>query len=155
MLNIFSVSFFGHRDFYEHHRCEKILNEILEEILENKEYTEFLIGRNGEFDRFVASTIVKIKKEYKNSFFIWVLPYLTSDYIKNKENYEKYYDEIEICEKSSIAHPKSAIKIRNREIVERSDLIICYIEHDNGGAYETIEYAKKLNKKIINIKDMI
>lgn len=155
MLNIFSVSFFGHRDFYEHHRCEKKLNEILEEILENKEYTEFLIGRNGEFDRFVASTIVKIKKEYKNSFFIWVLPYLTSDYIKNKENYEKYYDEIEICEKSSIAHPKSAIKIRNREIVERSDLIICYIEHDNGGAYETIEYAKKLNKKIINIKDMI
>ena len=38
MLNIYTVSFFGHRDFYEHQKCEKILNEILGEILENKEY---------------------------------------------------------------------------------------------------------------------
>ncbi len=43
MLNIFRVSFFGHRDFYEHNKCEKILNKILEEILESKEYVEFFV----------------------------------------------------------------------------------------------------------------
>lgn len=51
MLNTFRVSFFGHRDFYEHKKCENVLKEILEEILENKEYVEFFVGRNGEFDK--------------------------------------------------------------------------------------------------------
>ncbi len=80
---------------------------------------------------------------------------MTSDYLKNKENYENYYDEIEICEKSNMTHPKSAIQVRNKEMIGRSDLIICFVEYTNGGAFQSIKYAQKNNKKIINLADMI
>ena len=48
---------------------------------------------------------------------------------------------------------KSAIQIRNREMVDRADLIICYIEHEKGGAWQTVDYAIKQGKAVINFAD--
>lgn len=56
-----------------------------------------------------------------------------------------------MCEKSSMAHFKAAIQIRNREMLDYADLIICYIERDSGGVYQTIQYAKRQKKRIINL----
>lgn len=70
-----------------------------------------------------------------------------------KKNFLDYYDEVEICAESSEAHYKSAIQIRNRNMVDRSDLIVCCIQHTGGGAYKTIQYAKKKNCKIINLAE--
>ena len=152
-MNIYTISFFGHRDFYEHHKCENKLILIIKDLINTKEYVEFLIGRNGEFDTFISSIIREIKNSTwdKNSALTLVLPYATSEYINNKESFDKYYDEVEICRSSSTAHYKSAIQIRNKEMVNRSDLIIFYVEQNYGGAYQTLEYAKKLNKNFINL----
>ena len=68
---------------------------------------------------------------------------------------QDFYDEIEISENASMSHFKSAMQIRNKEMVDRSDLVICYIERNSGGAYQTIEYAKKQNKRIINLAEEI
>ena len=46
-------------------------------------------------------------------------------------------------------------QIRNREMVDRADLVICYIEHKEGGAYKTIKYASEQNKPIINLADFV
>ena len=40
-------------------------------------------------------------------------------------------------------------------MVDRADLIICYIENKNSDAYKTIQYAKKQNKNIINLAEEI
>ena len=34
---------------------------------------------------------------------------------------------------------KSAFQVRNKSMVDRSDLVICYVETNEGGAYQTIE----------------
>ena len=67
------------------------------------------------------------------------------------EYYEKYYDSILIPECLYGAHPKSAITLRNRWMVERSDLVIVYVERNKGGAYAAMTHAKKLNKEIVNL----
>ena len=36
-------------------------------------------------------------------------------------------------------------------MVEKSDLVICYVERESGGAYSAIKYAKKLKKRVVNI----
>ncbi|MBR5786303.1 MAG: hypothetical protein IKY41_06390 [Clostridia bacterium] len=54
---------------------------------------------------------------------------------------------------ASKAHPKSAFQIRNREMVDRADLVICYIENKEGGAWQTIKYAMKKEKNIINLAE--
>ena len=154
-MDIYTVSFFGHRDFYAHHKCEAKLEPIIRELLNTKEYVDFLVGRNGEFDVFASSIVRRAKKNIwdANSSLVLVLPYPTSEYTNSQEYFEDFYDEIEISEKASMSHFKSAMQIRNKEMVDRSDLVICYIERNSGGAYQTIEYAKKQNKRIINLAE--
>ena len=52
-----------------------------------------------------------------------VLTYKVADV----EYYEKYYDNIIIPENVYGAHPKSAITLKNRWMVEQSELVIVYI----------------------------
>ena len=86
-----------------------------------------------------------------NSALVLVLPYPTAEYLKNENYFHDYYTDVEIFYAASIAHPKSAIQIRNREMVDRADLIICYIEHEKGGAWQTVDYAMKQGKVVINL----
>ena len=65
----------------------------------------------------------------------------------------EYYDNIEIDSEASAAYFKNAIKIRNRRMVDRSQLVICYIDHNKGGAYTAVQYAKKIGREVVNIAD--
>ena len=38
-------------------------------------------------------------------------------------------------------------------MVDRADLVICYIENKEGGAWQTIKYAKEKEKNIINLAE--
>lgn len=85
---------------------------------------------------------------------VLVLPYPTAGYLNNEEMFHEYYTNVEISYAASTAHPKAAIQIRNREMVDRADLIVCYIEHEKGGAWQTIQYALNQGKKIINLAEL-
>ncbi len=150
-MDVYTVSFFGHRIVENIPEVEKKLIEIVSGIVENNEYIRFLIGREGQFDWLVSSVISRVAYKRHNTYTILVLPYIKADYRDHKENYLSFYNEVEICEKSSQAHFKSAFQIRNRNMVDRSDLVVCCIQHKSGGAYKTVCYAKKQNRKIINI----
>lgn len=153
MMDTYTVAFFGHRYIDNPFQIEERLDIIIERLIREHEYVEFLVGRNGEFDQFVSSAICRAKRSCRddNNFHVLVLPYPTAEYQNNVEYFEQYYDEIEICQASAKAHFKGAMKIRNREMVDRADWIVCYINHQSGGAYQTIQYAQKQNKKIINL----
>ena len=150
-----TVCFFGYREIYNLFELEEKLEEHIRILLESKEYVEFLVGRNGEFDQLASSTVRRVKRNYRddNSALVLVLPYLSAEYEKNEEAFQEYYDEVEICQSSSAAHFKAAMQVRNREMVDRSDLVVCYIEHNSGGAFQTVQYAKKKNKEIVNLSD--
>lgn len=155
MLEIYTVAFFGHRYIDQFAVAETGVEEIVRKLLESKEYTEFLVGREGDFDQIVSSTIKRLKRSGRddNSSLTWVLPYPTAELENNEKDYEKYYDNIEVCEESSRSHFKGAIQIRNKNMVDRADLIVCYVEHQSGGAYQTIKYAEKQGKHIINLAE--
>ena len=150
-----TVCFFGYREIYNLFELEEKLEEHIRILLESKEYVEFLVGRNGEFDQLVSSTVRRVKRNYRddNSALMLVLPYLTAEYENNHQSFHEYYDEIEICQDAAGGHYKAAIQVRNREMVDRSDLVVCYIEHNSGGAFQTVQYAKKKNKEIVNLSD--
>jgi len=145
ILNIYTVSFFGHRELENMSDVECRLEKVIRYLLEQKEYVDFLVGREGEFDLLTASVIRRITKEYDygNSSLVLMLPYLKSYYRDNEQNLRKYYNDIEICS-------KAAIQIRNRYMVDRSDLVVCCIQRKSGGAYKTLRYAETQGRKIIN-----
>ncbi len=150
MLEIFTVSFFGHRQIEDFRHVEEQLDMLVRRLIREKEYVDFLIGRNGEFDQLVSSTVRRAKRDIdnSNSSLILVLPYMTAEYDNNKESFEEYYDEIEI---SDSGHPKSAFQIRNRAMVDRSDLVVFCVDRNEGGAYQTAKYAKRADKEYINL----
>lgn len=152
-MEIYTVSFFGHRKITDSIEIEKRLDKLVRELIRTKEYVEFLVGRNGEFDTLVSSVIRRAIAEldYGNASHILVLPYETAEFRNNTDSYKNYYTEVEICEQAAVAHFRAAIQIRNKAMVDRSDLIVCCIEYNNGGAYKTIMYAEKQGVPIINI----
>ena len=154
-MDIYTVSFFGHREVERAAEIESKLDQLLHDLITQKQYIEFLIGRNGEFDLLAASLIRRAIKQYGcgNTSLIFVLPYMKAEYRDNEQSYLNYYDEVEICADSSEVHYKSAIQVRNRCMVDRSDLVVCCIQHKSGGAYRTMQYAKKQGKQVRNLAD--
>lgn len=123
---IYRVSMIGHR-VVEDYSVEERLHELFWELLRTKEYVEFYLGRNGDFDILAASVIKRLHKNYRddNSAMILVLPYPVKDY----EYYKDYYDEIIIPDELHGVHPKAAITERNRWMVANTDVLIAYIRN--------------------------
>ncbi len=154
-MYIYTVCFFGNLKLERASYIETRLDKFLHELITQKQYVEFLIGRDGEFDLLAASVTRRAVQSYGcgNTSLILVLPYMKAEYRDNEQSYLSYYDEVEICSKSSNAHYKAAIQVRNRSMVDRSDLVVCCIQHNSGGAYKTVQYAFKQGKPVRNLSD--
>lgn len=152
-MNIFTVSFFGHRQIDNPFFVEAELERAIRDLMLRKEFVEFLVGRDGEFDRLVSSTVRRCKRKIRNdnSSLVLVLPYVTAEYRNNNASFHKYYDEVEICDAASSKYFKVAHQTRNRSMVDRSDVVIFCVEHRSGRAYQTMQYANKVGVKYINL----
>ena len=146
-MDIFTVSLFGHRQSDHLWALEAQLKASVRRLIESKSCIVFLIGRNGEFDEYAASVIKQAKREIENenADLTLVLPYRVS----NIEYYEKYYDNVVIPDPVHNAHPKSAILLRNQWMIDRSDLVMVYVERNVGGAYRAMKYAERTGKSIV------
>lgn len=153
MIDSFTVCFFGHRQIDRFFDAEERVINIVKKLILEKEYVEFLIGRDGDFDQIVSSAVRQVKRSIRddNSELVWVMPYLKAEYTNNENSFNAYYDRIEVCEDSAQSHPKTAIRIRNQSMVERSDMVICYVNHPTGGAFQALQYALKCGKQTINL----
>ena len=70
------MSFFGHRLIDRFFDTEEKVLGIVEKLITENEYVEFLIGREGEFDQIVASVLRRAKREIRddNSELVWIIP---------------------------------------------------------------------------------
>lgn len=149
-----TVSFFGHRyiegDIWG---IDEKLREIIRLLINRNDYIDFLVGADGDFDRIVSSAIRQEQKLYSdiNTYHTLVLPYIKKEISERNTKITSFYNSVEVCEKSCNVHPKKAFEIRNRNMVDRSDLVIFYVNHEYGGAYETMKYAAQYKKRIFNI----
>ena len=73
---------------------------------------------------------------------------MRNDFLDNEQSFGKYYDEIEVCDQSAGAHFKAAFQMRNRSMVDRSDLVVFDVVYESGGAYQTMKYARTQEKEI-------
>ncbi len=149
MFKTFTVALFGHRCLDNSIAVFDKLKPVIKSLLKEKEYVEFLIGNNGDFDILAASCIKRAIKElsYGNSALVLVLARPK----KNIEDLEKYYHEVEFCDEALSAHYKNAITVRNCKMIDRADLVIAYQNNATGGAFRAVKYAKSQNKEIINL----
>lgn len=151
--HIMIVTFCGHSQFIRTPQLEEAFIRLLEERI-GDESAEFFFGGYGGFDEFAYQCGKCYQKEHPNTKLIFVTPYMTESYQKNHLCYNKEkYDEIvypEIEDKPK----RFAILYRNQWMVESADLVVAYVRHTFGGAYQTYRYAQKLQKEIVNLSSI-
>ena len=152
-MEMYTVSFFGHRIIDDLDKIQNELENIISKIVSEHEYVQFLVGRDGDFDIIAASAVRQVKKTLfiDNVDLNLVLPYMRAEISNNMEYMLDYYNDIQVDDDARKAHFKAAIKIRNQNMVKKSQLVICYVEKNKGGAYNAMKYAQKQDCTVINI----
>lgn len=155
-MEIYTVSFFGHRTVDNFRDAEIQTECLIVKLLREKEYVEFLVGRDGEYDQIVASAVKRAKRliQNDNSSLVWVMPYKTAEYEYNAYYYDAYYDIVEICDVSTSRYYKSAYQTRNRSMADRSNLVVFWVERSFGGAYQTMNYVKRKGGNYLNLANL-
>jgi len=90
-LNVYTVAFFGHR-FIEHFfDAEDKVAMVVNDLIRNKEYVEFLVGRDGDFDQIASSTVRRAKTAIgdDNSSLVWVLPYQKAAFDADEDSFRE------------------------------------------------------------------
>lgn len=139
------VTFCGHGDInYSDELRNKLREIIIELIVQGAD--EFLFGGYGSFDWMAAHIVYKLKQEYPGIKSVLVVPYLNREY--NTDWYDcSVFPPLERVPK------RYAIVRRNYWMVERADVLICYVDHDWGGAYKTFKHAMSKKKRIIHLSN--
>ncbi|MBE6529902.1 MAG: hypothetical protein E7680_04785 [Ruminococcaceae bacterium] len=154
-MNFYTVSLFGHRILDSPKEAEERLFAFLRELFSAPEYgcLEFLVGRNGDFDLLAASVVKRLIRAFggERATLVLVLPYPTAEWRKNESELLNYYDEVEIFEESAKRFYKDAIGARNRKMIDRSNLVVCWLRNEHGGTFQAIRYAKMQGRKIRNL----
>ena len=141
---------FGHRVLLMD--VEKPLRDVLERLVAERGVRVFYTGGMGEFDELFARTVRSMKRECPSLRLVLVAPYLTERLNLDKAFYEAQYDEILIPAELDGVHRKAAIGLRNRWMVDRSDIVIAALHRDFGGAAEAVQYAERIGKIVCKIK---
>ena len=144
-MNVYRVSFIGHRHLERISETEKNLKELISDLISQKEFVIFQMGREGDFDVIAAACVKEVqnRRGEENSELALVLPYVKSDI----EYYKAYYDDIIIPTEK--VYFKAAIKERNKWLVENSDLLIAHVKTDSGGAADCVKFAQRSGLPVI------
>ena len=148
-VDIFKVGFLGHKEVEHFRQVEEQLRTVIRKLLDEEEFVEFYVGRNGEFDIMVASVIKSVQRDVgtHNSCHILVLPYPVADY----DSYEEYYNEVIIPHELGNVHFKAAIERRNEWIIDNSDLLVMHVVREESNSAKYKRKAEKMGRKIINL----
>lgn len=136
-------TFSGHRECYGLDAA--VLQSAIEDLIEQG-VTEFLVGHQGQFDAMVRSCLKSLQLQHPDIRYSVVLAYLP----KEKREFEDFSDTM-YPEGIETLHPRYAIGWRNRYLVDRADVCLCYVNRTFGGAYKFTQMAKRSGLIIINL----
>ena len=150
-----SCAFSGHRDIPEADITQIYahLTTLLRELIDNG-CTDFYAGGALGFDTIAALIVLQLRGEYPDIKLHLLLPYAdqsgawqqsdcdTYEFIKSHSNSFEYL---------SKDYYRGCMQARNKALVDKSELVVCYMTRNIGGTANTIRYAKSCGRRVINI----
>lgn len=136
-------TFFGHKDTPK--EIEPTLRSTLIDLIENKNVNVFYVGNNGKFDTMVRHQLEDLSQTYPITYSV-VLAYLPTE--KNK--YDNLTNTI-YPEGLETVPKRFAISRRNKWMIQQSDIVVTYVNHNFGGAAQFQTIANKKKKILLNL----
>lgn len=151
--------FTGHRVIRKKYipQLKEAVRENITKLI-NCGITDFIAGGAIGFDMLAEFEVIKLREDYPHIKLILAIPFRYQDYKWNDDEKIRYKiikdcaDEIVYV--SEIEELRCYSK-RNKYMVDRSSICICYLCKAQGGTASTEKYAKSKNLKIINVFDMV
>lgn len=146
-----TVAVTGHRVLLEDFDEIKLKKVFLELLLDG--YDTFLIGMALGFDTVCFKVLEKLKKDNKINI-IACIPCSTQSSkfsIKQKREYDRMLSTADGKVLISEDYTPTCMQKRNVFMVDNASVLVSYLRRDFGGTKNTVNYAKKVNCKIINV----
>jgi len=150
------ITFAGHSRISMNDSIKEMVKDQIRNNINDTEAVTCYLGGYGDFDEICAHACRELKQEYRGVEVVYVTPYMSlSEQAKIKEIQSYGLYDTAIYPPIENTPPKFAILKRNEWMMANADLIIAYIKYNRGGAYQSIQFAKRKKKKIINIGDFL
>ncbi len=130
-------------------RIERTLTSLIDD-----DCKVFYSGMAAGFDILCAECVLKLKQKYPDIMLICALPYDKQELGYSSDWRNKFYDILQEADKVeyiSKDYSPWCFQDRNKFMVDNSDFIVCWYDGKSGGTKNTIKYAQKLNRFIINL----
>ena len=150
------IAFVGHSFVPLADRTKEMVKEQIRESITNEKNVTFYLGGYGDFDEICAVACKELKQEYSFIERLYVTPYISlSEQAKIREMQNQGLCDASIYPPIENVPLRFAISKRNEWMLKQADLIIAYVKRTYGSAKKSLEFAKRIKKKIINICDFI
>lgn len=133
-----SCTFFGHRLIDRDITAE--LSAILKMLITEDGVRRFYVGNSGAFDAAVISALELLKTEHDIEINV-VLAYMPKELCPNGL----------LPEGIEAVPPRFALDYRNNYMLNKSDVVVCYVTADFGGAAKFVKLALRRGKRVINL----
>lgn len=129
------------------------LDELLEQCYQ-RGYRDFLCGGALGFDTLAGERVAALREACPDVRLIMVLP--CSDQSRRWPDYAiaRYERLLYRADQIQVLAPKyynGCMQVRNRSMVDRSELCICYLRHQKGGTASTVAYAISKRMPVLNV----
>ena len=150
------ISFAGHSLITSNHKIRELVKEQIRAHISNNDFLTCYLGGYGDFDEICASACRELKQEYACIEIVYVTPYMSlAEQEKIKHLQESGLYDTSLYPPIEDTPAKFAISKRNEWMMTNADLIIAYVSHQHGGAYKSLQVAKRRKKEIINICELL
>lgn len=145
-------AFTGHRNLAGTDFDEHLLERVVADLVKTGT-TRFLCGMAVGFDMKAAQAVLALKGKYDIQLVACLPCENQSERFseKNKSLYNEILgkcDEVIVLEKEYVS---GCMQRRDRYLVDNCDVLVCFLRKSSGGTHYTVKYARKENKKIIEI----
>ena len=141
----------GHRRGYEDLDKNK-LKEVFISLI-NDGYDTFLVGMAIGFDTLCFKLLYHLKSEYDIKI-VACIPCLDQNKNFSASQNKEYLDMLNKADFKVLVsknyHSRCMMQ-RNIYMVDNSSILVACLRQDSGGTFNTVQYEKKVNKKIIYI----
>lgn len=148
------ITFIGNRILDQEQWMKEKVKSAIMSVLRDGEYTTFYCGGYGAFDRLCESVCRSVQKTSKECELVYVTPYMTETQQKKlqREQAAFRYDSVLYPPLERVPLRLAIIK-RNEWMIDQADLIISYVKYTSGGAFRSLEYARKKGKRIVYLTE--
>ncbi len=155
-MEINTCCFIGHRSINETEELKSKLNEIIENLIVEKQVDTFLFGSKSSFNDLCHKVVSEIKEKYPHIKRIYVraeYPFISDRYREYLlEDFEDTYYPERIMNSGRTAYVE-----RNYEMIDNSCYCIIYYDEAcaptfrKSGTRIALDYATKQRKNIIKV----